>query len=613
MSEKRRATLNCSNEERRQGGDLDSLRGRLVRLAAVATLAATLPLSAANARAAQLDQQASTPANVDPAGLSSTWTALGTVVVAPGDDGWATAPGDATADFANPCPNIPAGFFGPGSPAVGPTIVFGGEPLATAPAGALGETDTIVRRLASTVALDVGDSDTVPIEIVALHLRSTAPVLVPGFGSWDVEACLSATTAQTTSSMTITRVCDDGGTYSGTVNVTARLIFTRVGAGTIVVMDPAPLKAFATACNWVIPFGPGGFDPDAFGLQALPPGIGIDGDCDGTFDGLTIGDSPTFRAGIVACGAGAFSLAICVESEPCSIHRVGPPTTAVTGKKNAIDFVHGSGVCGTNQNQTIGWAFDVLTPITVTRMTWFDDLQDGLDVQHEVGIWDPGGNLISSTNVIIPAGAAAPLDGIWRTVDIQPTPLPAGTGYIVGGYNGPHNECLNLNVTQVVHPDINYVDATFSVLGAVLERPANFSAAVNGFYGVGFQIDTGGGGATPYCDPGGANSVSAGGAVLTDTGGYGTASATFLLTDVPNQPGLLYAGPNQVNIPFGCGDRCVGGQVIRGSVLVPTGNQINTSFDMSPPNALSIQYWYRDPANLAVCGASYNLSNALMP
>jgi hypothetical protein len=121
-------------------------------------------------------------------------------------------------------------------------------------------------------------------------------------------------------------------------------------------------------------------------------------------------------------------------------------------------------------------------------------------------------------------------------------------------------------------------------------------------------------GPAAYCAPGNANSVSAGGAVLTSAGNFGTAAATFDLTGVPDQPGLLFAGSNTPDLPFGCGRRCVGGMVLRGAVLLPAGNQaLGVPFDMSPASAVNIQYWYRDPAHLAVCGNAFNLSNALMP
>ena len=117
-----------------------------------------------------------------------------------------------------------------------------------------------------------------------------------------------------------------------------------------------------------------------------------------------------------------------------------------------------------------------------------------------------------------------------------------------------------------------------------------------------------------YCGEGSGNSVSANGAVLASTGGFGSAGATFNITDIPNQPGLLYSGPNRLSNAFGCGTRCVGGQVTRGPILFPATNMISTSFDMSASNTINIQYWYRDPANAPNCsGEVFNLSNALKP
>ncbi|MFT5153303.1 MAG: hypothetical protein ACI841_003303, partial [Planctomycetota bacterium] len=77
---------------------------------------------------------------------------------------------------------------------------------------------------------------------------------------------------------------------------------------------------------------------------------------------------------------------------------------------------------------------------------------------------------------------------------------------------------------------------------------------------------------------------------------------------------LLYSGDGMPDLPFGCGRRCVGGTTVRGSIFVPVGNQaLGLGFDMSGATTINIQAWYRDPVNLAACGDSYNLSNALMP
>ena len=117
-------------------------------------------------------------------------------------------------------------------------------------------------------------------------------------------------------------------------------------------------------------------------------------------------------------------------------------------------------------------------------------------------------------------------------------------------------------------------------------------------------------GGASYCGEGSTNSVGPG-ARLTPTGGFGTATATFDITDIPDQSGLLFAGDTQTNAPFGCGALCVHGQVTRGPILQPSGNSISVGFDMSLPHTLFIQYWYRDPAYAATCGAVFNSSNAL--
>jgi hypothetical protein len=154
----------------------------------------------------------------------------------------------------------------------------------------------------------------------------------------------------------------------------------------------------------------------------------------------------------------------------------------------ALTFVESTGTSGANQNQSVGWQFDVLSQITVTGLAWYDEGQDGLFLSHTVGIWNPSGNLLVS--VTVPAGTTAPLDGIFRVQAVTPITLQPGTGYIVGGENFSANtERLADNVVQSVDPRINYVHATFSNFSSGLTRPTLFSTAFNGFYGVNFQLE----------------------------------------------------------------------------------------------------------------------------
>lgn len=133
-----------------------------------------------------------------------------------------------------------------------------------------------------------------------------------------------------------------------------------------------------------------------------------------------------------------------------------------------------------------------------------------------------------------------------------------------------------------------------------------------GFYMslLGDRGDTTGGGGNPYCASN-ANSVSAGGAVLSSASGWNTNNAVFNIVDTPTQPGMLYGGPNQLDLPFGCGRRCIGGTTTRGIPFQPAATTTTASFDMTQAGVLNIQWWYRDPAYFMICGNAFNLSNAL--
>jgi hypothetical protein len=185
---------------------------------------------------------------------------------------------------------IPAGFFGSGSDAFDGTVVLRGEPLATSPPGALGTTDTIVRR-PDPATLPVCPSEvTVPIEIVALRLESVSPITVTYNGgmnpeSWDLEVCLSDS-PQTPGTLTIRHDCPDGGTYDAYLPITPKLIFRRMVPAATKTLDAAvdppgdPLGAMPVTIDnghWVHSAAP------ALGLLTASPGVMVDGNCDGVF------------------------------------------------------------------------------------------------------------------------------------------------------------------------------------------------------------------------------------------------------------------------------------------------------------------------------------------
>ena len=94
-----------------------------------------------------------------------------------------------------------------------------------------------------------------------------------------------------------------------------------------------------------------------------------------------------------------------------------------------------------------------------------------------------------------------------------------------------------------------------------------------------------------------------------------TSDTLYLEADrVPEQFGLFFCGPNQIQMPFGNGFRCVGGGVVRlTSPQIATGNQASAEVDvellpLELSTELNLQYWYRDPQG---GGANFNLSDAL--
>lgn len=133
-------------------------------------------------------------------------------------------------------------------------------------------------------------------------------------------------------------------------------------------------------------------------------------------------------------------------------------------------------------------------------------------------------------------------------------------------------------------------------------------------------LNLGTAGASTYC-VGAPNSVSAG-SEMSSTGSLSIAANLFTLQvarGVPTMSGIFYYGPNQVQVPFADGFRCVGGAIHR---LHPA-QQMNAigaasrllDFAVTPANAIqpgtsvNFQFWHRDPAG--PLGSGTNYSNGL--
>jgi hypothetical protein len=114
------------------------------------------------------------------------------------------------------------------------------------------------------------------------------------------------------------------------------------------------------------------------------------------------------------------------------------------------------------------------------------------------------------------------------------------------------------------------------------------------------------------------NSVGSG-ANISITGSTSVSANDLVLHagPVPNQPAIFFYGPNQIELPFGNGFRCVGGSVKRLPVVFGSGNSIDHAVDntlspslgfITPGSTWNFQAWNRDPA---AGGANFNLSDAI--
>ena len=235
--------------------------------------------------------------------------------------------------------DVPADTFGTGSDFIAELVVpFRGVPLGNP--GSNGA-DTIVERLQDAVLHGCPSTDTVDVQIKALSLQSTGAPFSITFNSgtasstYRAQACLSSVQAQPLGSMTITRDRLKGGTFSSTLPVTLRVIFTRVG-GTMgdpeVTLDPAGTIMLdvgtdpGTAGNWS--YTNTSSNGQCFNVVTSPGGM-VDHDCNDMTPDEAFAPSSNFYPGIEWV-TGTFSSPVCTFGTNCAGASGSVPTLSVS-------------------------------------------------------------------------------------------------------------------------------------------------------------------------------------------------------------------------------------------------------------------------------------------
>ena len=210
-------------------------------------------------------------------------------------------------------------------------------------------------------------------------------------------------------------------------------------------------------------------------------------------------------------------------------------------------------------------------------------------------------------------------------------------GYVIGALEGLWSVFVEFRTTPIGIQTWSAVGGDGTEIDLVLEagrRVRLRSLADEGSVGERYCFGDGTGLACPCGNdsaPGqGCGNSSGFGAVLSGIGSPSVTADDLRLSTIqvaPNQNGVLFMGPDQIESVFGDGLRCSGagavqifrfpiqnsgatGELVQGPGLVGYSTQ-----NFPPPGHLlagstwRFQAWYRDP--LGPCGSAFNLSNAL--
>lgn len=145
--------------------------------------------------------------------------------------------------------------------------------------------------------------------------------------------------------------------------------------------------------------------------------------------------------------------------------------------------------------QSAGFEFSPTTDLVVSALGFFDYLGDGLGEEHEVGIFDDTGLLLTSTNVH--AGTDAPLAKGFRYSPIAPLELEAGKDYTVAAFFATQADVIGyLDVEDLVlAPEIGVGDIPARYLtpsGTGLAFPSDTELLTSEFFlGPNFQFAPG--------------------------------------------------------------------------------------------------------------------------
>jgi hypothetical protein len=159
-------------------------------------------------------------------------------------------------------------------------------------------------------------------------------------------------------------------------------------------------------------------------------------------------------------------------------------------KGTTFDIVEISGLGGGRGLSTVGWAFTVSTPISISALGLFDVDANGFEQTHDIGLWTSGGTLLAFTTVTdansSPVGSTSS-SGNWRFTTIAPLVLAAGEYVIGASFSGTNSTSFGdqfvANATAFTVPGVTFDEPRLG-FGPGLSFPVNSTGVLlDGFFG----------------------------------------------------------------------------------------------------------------------------------
>jgi hypothetical protein len=268
---------------------------------------------------------------------------------------------------------------------------------------------------------------------------------------WDVRSTLSQVMPQPFGTITILHNHPDGGIFNSLLPVIPRLVFQRSdGSGSPMVIDPLPPLQFQSqGAPWSIPGGPGGFNPLTAGITPLPPGIGVDGDGNGSFEVTTIGESNNFRPG-VGTSRCRFECGYNQESAMLASHGV-----VVPGDQDGDGWPDLCDNCPSvpngDQKDTDGDGVgDVCEAIDgPLHLNEIYASHDGTDDKEFIELSGPPAMSLTGFAILIVEGQGGGAGTLDRIVDLTGQTIP-GSGYFVMGSALVPNVNMIIGTTNII-------------------------------------------------------------------------------------------------------------------------------------------------------------------